>query len=644
MALRDTSRYDVFISHSGVEIGYVLAEDPQTGFLQYLPGFVEEAAQQQSQGAFDYGSLPNTISTIISFENWAEGAGAVEVPSGTSTAAYSYSRGVDASWGSRLYLSPQRQSMTGLTTSLTKIYVSPSQGIYGLGGRYVYKLSGTVWSVSKDLGVGKTATDIIEYGNGTSTFVVVAQGDNDDMQYSTNAGTSWTASTGNAFTYLTVRGSFSTVPVLWGISTAGYLKSSTNVTAFSNADRLGHTGETTTDLLSAGGLIWAIKQSAIYSFDSVEIDDFLPTTNLAKSGNGANTFLWSVNDNFYVTFGGRLLEIDPVKRSIKTVFLMAHPELNGTITAITGTTDSIYFALKNTAGDTYIIKGNPILGTWHTWAYLGANDCNALDVATSGTVHSTRDTIVAGYGSSTTIYFILPIAGFRPEDDSSYRFDTGGGTLYGPLIDGGVLAIPKYANSGKVLAASLSATKTAVLSYSMDADTASTTVVTAVQTGLSETAINPPVLFNRIRYSLTLSSGSATSTPVVMGLAFDSTPNAPRRRQWTLGLVIEDEADPRGGGDRNRYSSSQLLEHLLDAGSVQITYTDYMGGEYVAKLRLLQLQGIKRKPVGKGRQAFTGIAQVVIAEIQPTLAASNTSGATLFRWGASAWGGPDVWG
>ena len=643
MALRDTGRYDVLISHSNRELGYVIADDPQTGLLQYFPGFVEEAAEQQSQGAFDYGALPNTISTILSFENWAGGAGAVDVPSGTSANAYSYSRGIDASWGTRLYLSPERQPMSGLTTSLTKIYVSPSQGTYGLGGRYVYKLAGTAWAVTKDLGVGQVATDIIEYGNGTSVFVVVAQGDSTDMQYSTNAGSSWSAATGHAFSFLTVRGTFSTVPVLWGITANGFIKSSTNVTAFSNADRLGHTGETVTDLLSAGGEVWAIKSNAIYSYDSVEIDDFLPSTNLTKAGNGANTYLWGVNDKFYLTFGGRLIEVDPVERKIKTVFLMQNPELNGSITAITGTSDSIYFALKNTAGDTYIIKGNPNLGVWHTWAYLGANDCNALEAQAAGGVHSTRDAIVAGYGASATVFFILPIAGMRPEDDSSYRYDTNAGVLYGPLIDGGVLAIQKYLNAGKLLASSLSATRTAVLSYATDASTSFTTVLTAVQTGLTE-ASTSSVLFNRIRYSVTLDTGSNSTTPVVVGVAFDSTPNASRRRQWTLVLNIEDEADPRGGGDKNRYSASDLLDHLIDAGSVQVTYTDYLGGVYTAKLRMLQMQGIQRKPVGKGRFAFKGTVQVIIAEIQPTLTADSSASGTIFRWGASAWGGPDIWG
>lgn len=635
--LRDTGRFDVFISHSGTEYGYSLAE--KDGVLQYFPGFVEETAQQQTQGEFSYSALPNTVSSILAFENWSEGAGLYDAPAGTSTTKrYSYSRGVDASWGAFAILSPERQSFTGLTTALTKIVVA-STGTFAIGGRYLYKLTGTVWAVSRDAGAGEAFTDLIEYNNGTSVFLIGAQGDADDLSYSTNGGSTWSAAAGMQFTYLTVRGSSSTVPVLWGVTAAGLLKSSTNVTAFSNVDRVAGTGGTVNALMTANNLIWVFRTDGVSYYDGTSTQAFLPLPGLVNALNGTNPYMW-IDGKIYVGYGSRLIAIDPVAFTFETVFLPQHPELNGTITAISGDTIHLYYALKNSDGNTYVMKQNPSLGDPHTWAYLGANNCTALVVLAAGGPHSTNPVLAGSYGTG-GLYFVLPRVGLSPLLDSAYLFDTAGGTLYGPWVDGGALSIPDSLHATRIVAESLSGSRTATVSYGTDGDDATLTAsVVAVEDGLSTLKFTP-VEFARVRYSLALATPDNLHSPHVHGVALDTIPVIPRHRQWSMVLDLGDADVPRSGGTQGKQGFRALYDHLYGGVSSggHITYVDYFGTEYVAKIRSIDGAGLARRSTGKGRNAVSMNVQLVVAEIQQS---SNPSG--TFVWGNSVWGEGDTYG
>lgn len=635
---RDSGRYHVSFTIMGVTRGFNLVEG-EDGSLRYTPGYVEEISQQQSSGGLTYEMQPTTISSIAAFESWGEGAGQVLAAAGTSRpAGYSHSRGVDVSWGMAI-LSPARQSLTGETTTITKV-VRTAAGNFALAGRYLLKLVADEWVQKYDATTGPF-TDLVEYGNGTSSFLVAALGDSQDMVYSTDSGENWSVSTGNAATFLTVRGTSTVVPVLFSCTTAGLLKSSVNVTAFSNADRVGQTSETVTGVLTANNKIWVFKREGIYVYDGTTSSSFLPAGPLARTGNGKNPHLW-IDGKMYAPYGGRMIQVDPFANTFGTVYLTQHPELNGSIDGIGGDTAFLYFALTNSAGETYLMKGNPSVGVWHTVAYLGANTPNWVTVLAPGTPHATNPVVAFGYGSTASRYFILPRDGLRPQDDSAYRYDIAGGVLYSSIIDIGALAFPKYLNSGRLTGDSLTAARSAIASYAADGDSSFTTVLTAVEDGLSRANLATPVSLSRVQSSLTLATGDDAHSPRVYGYAFDTTPAVPRRQQWGMGLNIEDREPPPNGGDAGKASFRELYDFLNTAlrQGLQVTYTDYHGATFVAKIRDMQAaSGMTVKPDGLGRSSVKQEFNLVVAEIQP----SGTSIGT-FVWGSSGWGLGEVYG
>lgn len=635
--LRDRGHFDVFISVSGTEYGFNLTEG-EGGKLSYQPGLVEEIAAQQSLGGISYEAQPSSISVFDAFEDWSDGAGAEHTaPGETKPKSYSYSRGVDASWGNQLYLSPQLQSMTGLTTSLTKV-VRTAAGVFGLGGRYIYHLHSAQWVSHYDAGASAVFTDLVEYGNGTSSFLVAALGDSQDMVYSTDNGDNWAASTGNKATFLGVRGTATVIPVLLSITVAGLIKTSVNVTSFSNADRVGQTTETVNSMVVANNKAWVFKREGIYVWDGTTSSSFLPLPALYRTGNGLNAFLW-IDGSIYASYGGRIIKVDAVANTFETVFLTQHPELNGTIAGITGDTAFLYFALTNSAGATYVMKGNPTVGAWHTLGYLGVVTPSFITTLPSTVPHASNPTLVFGNGSSTASYYVLPRDGLRPEDDENYLYDTAGGTLYQSVSDGGALAFPKYLNSARLVGASMTAARSAIVKYALDESTTFTTILTGVSPGLSKASLTTPVSFAQQQASITLATGDNQHSPRVRGYAFDTTPAQPRRQQWTLGVHLDDGAAAQG--DSGKASFVELYDFLFNAcrNGLQVTYGDYFGNSYTAKIRDMQGGGLVPKATGKGRRAVSCDFTLVIAEIQPAGLTTST-----FIWGESGWGSGDVYG
>ena len=607
--------FDISIEHSNEKVGYRLAKDPETQDLIYRPGLAPELSPQVRQDNYSYGHIPPQVAVIVAFEQWHKGAGFPDSSGdefnefgadrdpdsgGIATHRYNYSRGVDTSFSGKLYLSPAMQAL--LESDASAIGAAPdyysrtSDGVFMVAGRYIYEFNGTGWVLRYDHGVGDAHTGPVVDFNGVQ---FCPAGDSDPYVYSSD-GATWadvtTISDTNAYKFV-VRGQSSGNAVLWKISSTGALKSNTSGESgggqWSAATQMGGAGSTVGGIVIVDGDFIVTKTDGIHTFDGTTASTVWDGGQLMyRSNNGSNPFVWR-NNKVYTTYGNVLVEYDHiVDNKISFVWPrmdgVGNDELNGEITAISGDNLNLYFALKNAAGNTYIMKGTPEEG-FHTLAYLGSNNCDALLVAGAGDIHANNPTLLIGYGTAGN-YFILPRTGLRPEDDSNYKFETSG-YIVGPWIQVGARGFTKFLNSGFVFGRSLATGKSATLKY--DIGDGFVELLLADETGKSEANVVDEVEFNHARYRLDLASPASTVSPVVESIVFSTTLNNPRKRMWDLVVDISSEIMPVGGGDP-KSSLSHMESHLFKAKNKRVFFYDIYGVKHRARVIDITGAGAKR--------------------------------------------------
>ena len=601
--------FDVYIEHSKVKVGYMLAKD-QTGLI-YRASLAPELSDQVRQDNYSYGHIPPQVAVFRAWEDWSSGAGFDDT--GDAMTRYNHSRGVNASYDGRLYLSFARQALLESDASAIgaapAFYSRTSDGVFLAGGQYIYEYVSAAWLERRSV-AGTVTGPIVDF-NGTQ---FAPYGDSTAYAYSTD-GATWTTVTTLADLYaqfFLVRGQSSGAAVLWKISSTGALKNNTSGLlgggAWSAATQIGGTGETVGGMVVMNDDIVVFKTDGIYAFDGTTVSKVWDGGRLMYAAtNGSNPTIW-VNNKVYAPYGNALLEYDnsgndPIRFVWPRQAGLGNDELNGTITALAADIFSIYFALKNSDGNTYIMAGDPDVG-FHTWAYLGANDCNALAVAGPGDVHASNPVLLIGYATAGD-YFILPRTGLLPEDDTNCRFDTAGGYIVGSYDDVNARGFTKFLNSGIVLGRNLATGRTVKLGYEADASGASTDMFTASANGKTEKSVDAEVEFNRVRYRVDLATTGSTVTPIVEAAVFSTTLNNPRKRLWEFAVEIA-PVMPVGGGDP-RSSLRQMESHLFAGKNKRLNFYDLAGTKHRA--RILDINGIS------ATRDSDGINQVIAATL-----------------------------
>lgn len=102
---RDTFSFDTKLAFGSSGAAFNLAKSADTGLLMWEESVVPAFVQQQNQGALTKSALPADLSVLVTYEDWSGGAGRVNAsPGDAAPNHYSFSRGIDASWGNKLYL------------------------------------------------------------------------------------------------------------------------------------------------------------------------------------------------------------------------------------------------------------------------------------------------------------------------------------------------------------------------------------------------------------------------------------------------------------------------------------------------------------------------------------------------------------
>ena len=470
----------------------------------------------------------------------------------------------------------------------------------------------------------------------------------DQAQAAVGATGTFTATTGGAVTTVTaniairaaanapdrdtirwaVRGASSGNSVLWSLSSSGDVRNSVNPTlasSWSAADtvQVGQDRNTIAGMLVIDNTFYIFRDTEIVSYNGTTVSTVYSSPTFRLSSNSARPFLW-VDGKVYFTYSGVFYAFEQLNNTITRIWpaKAGNAELNGTITAIGGDETNLFFALRNSAGNTYIMKGDPRKGTislngidvypFHTWAYRGAVDCNALLIlpADADSFSTTNPHIVIASGNNGN-YIILPRAGLRPEDDANYLFDTTASRpIYGPYVSWGAKAFHKDLNLGAVIGSGMTANLTIAIQYQAAGGTA-TTLATATAAGRTAGAPTAAVEFTTLRYVALMSTNVNTSAPVLFSLALHATLKPPRRRLWYVEVLVGDNLTLNTGGlDTQGARDLELFLFGADAAGLrmatsEVTVYDLFENTYNA--HLLEAQGLGVKRVGDRELMIVGL-------------------------------------
>ena len=396
-----------------------------------------------------------------------------------------------------------------------------------------------------------------------------------------------------------IRGQASGAPLLWAVEADGDIRNTANPissTAWSAADSI-VLGEAVTisGLEVVDNVFYLFTSKGITSYDGTTVSTVWNNSTLTLASNAARPYTW-VDKAIYFTYDGSIyrytadsLEIQKIwPRSLQT----GHSKLNGTITFITGDGRHIFFGLKNSAGGNYILKMDPYIvrsageeefTPVHNFVYNVTSEAGAAIVVpgSSSTFNSTNPQLVFGR-STDGQYVILPRPNLAPENDTNYLFNTDAAWIEGSWVSGGAKTYLKYLNESRLVARNLAAARYAALYYAID--NGSTALIDTYTTnGLNRTSISTDVEFSRIRYAMELDSNISTSGPIVTAVAFSTSLNPPRKRQWVIHIEISEDSEMLGGGS-SRHGARYLDTHLFDGLTKRVKFYDRLGSSYTTKI------------------------------------------------------------
>jgi hypothetical protein len=631
------------LTYGGKSYGYQLYED-QYGQKHWNEGLADLIAPQSRISEFSYEHIPPQIDVPAAFEDWSMGAGYTEFRARFGTAltasntnmpvSYNYSQNIDASWDNRLYLSPllnTNEASTGgsIAANPTFYFNSDYFGFWCAADEYLYRydLNSNSWvlkytgaanikSMAELNGVLYVALDNSAYAYTTSTTGSTFTVYSDDQIDSASIAD-----------FFVVRGD-----VLMAMrSENAYLTTNgqNGGVVWSAPTTIGSSSETTKSMVVANNQYWIFKKQGIYMWDGTTVSPIWSPEYLTDN-NGAYSFVW-YDGNIYTTYAYRILAIDPFNTQYSSLKFVYPPEggrstgldsvgphdsteIKGNISQITGTFSDLMFTITNPDGNTYIIKGDPLKMVYHTLGYIGENASVAAYAVGPGVTHPENPCFVFGKGQD-SVHYILTRDDLRPEDDANYRF-VNTGVIYGPWLGYGARAFNKFLNRGTVLGTNISARQNIVLSYQLNDNSQNTTdLVTAINYDLNTANVLTTVSFNRIRYIITMNSGSPTSTPVMTSATFHATLNPPRRRTWKPLINLRPNQLLRDGVAD--YQDVRELRNALFSGvSERITMTDRDNNSYIVRILDIQEMQLSYSTTG-AYETDNQVFQVTLAEIVP---------------------------
>ena len=397
-----------------------------------------------------------------------------------------------------------------------------------------------------------------------------------------------------------LRGQSNGSPLLWAVDSAGDFRNTPDPltgSAWSAADatRLG-AGVTIKGLEVVDNVFYLIHNKGITSYDGTTVATVWTNISLAQNTADARPYTW-VDKSVYFTFNGSLYKYTADSLIIQKVWprgpQAGNLDLSGTIVAINGNENNLYFMLENAAGSSYVMKCDPYFEVTiddktimpvHPILPLAQTGIQAMHIlpASSNTFSTDNPQIVYGY-STNSRYVFLPNVGMRPQDDSGCDFGPDG-QLYTSWFHNGARTFNKFLNSVSVLTELVDADETVTLKYNTaDDGSAYTSIGTYSTIGLNTTTFSTDIEYQRMSLLIDITSAVNTRSPRVAGVIAHSSLNPKRVRQWEMYIEIANDTEMLGGGD-SRHGARYLDNHLFTGLTERVTFYDRLGNSFITKI------------------------------------------------------------
>lgn len=532
---------------------------------------------------YSYGSQNPRVGRNQSYEAFPGGYGQ-DQQDGFQVTRYRDALGVDASVHPRV-LGPDIDTLTPATTDATNGGTAPGFTLlgveYAVMGRYcLIRDSDATWSVSKDFGADKAATDaiVITPNSGSTPYAYVAMGDAE--YFYRFDGTTWEQHAslyarawlriGHDFYRAHDTNMLAKVDVNADPWTAG------NWTA-DNAFRIGDKSAGITKLAkTATGVMVVFKEDGVYSLDAAGEDvQYFPFLRFSPS---------SENGKYTFDYGNDLVST----------------YREGTFTLGADLSYTPMGPERQTSGYTGDVKGRITAGLGHGtfraygWIYNPDTDDSYLMVWDGSVWHGSisaafenqkitamwRSTVGAPTGHqrayfTTSIgtigWFTLPCTP-HPANCDEYGF-VQTGTLTHTRFTGGFLKEPKTLRALTVQGPNLTSTQYVTYDYKTDVAASSYTAFGNTFDGRVETAnfaTNTSATVAELRETLT--SSSSTASPQVAGMALNHALRDDLILEYS-GVVLADDALTYHNGTPCRLSAEAIRDVLLAAAAAQGSVT-----------------------------------------------------------------------
>lgn len=496
---------------------------------------------------------------------WHMGAGRGEIRDPSEKGQYHYSQNADPRIRGQIILGPLLSTDTISTNAEAKVQFIEFNGTtYAIGARYVHSLSGTTWTMVRDM-TSSTAVKGCATVFGGNLYVA----DGTDGLHVMNSAGTWSA--GAAFTTPKLLATVGTS--IWCLSNVNQLQSSTDATTWATAITVGSGVDTATALLDYNGFPHIVKPDGLFFYDGQNLWNVYPEIAWRKNtANGSGSAV--ARGTIYVPVGPQvaaysadLIVPDVVNPKPDRA---AGLETRGTFLDFAPDSDYLWGVFKSQGGNYYITAYdfNPDPGKgWHQVVKTGTTALTAI-----GVVSSTTAPFVV-YSESTSIKrFLLPRDSVNPYFDTNYRY-AATGDIYLSQETFDYDDVDKTYISVALDTAGCDAGKTVAVKYAIDGGTEAT--LAAISTNGSQEKFFPAgKTGKRIAFHLTLATDASTASPQVFPIALRFKYRFKRVRRWSLTIAGSRNARPNVP-----QSADQQLTNLTTARNTidGVAFTDVDG-------------------------------------------------------------------
>jgi hypothetical protein len=265
-----------------------------------------------------------------------------------------------------------------------------------------------------------------------------------------------------------------------------------------------------------------------------------------------------------------------------------------------------------------------------------ARSSQTISVLAPGRFSVENPTLLSGFGEG-VVYYILPRSNMTPATDENYLFQTHEENfVVGSWVDFGGSAYSKFLNRGTVLGDNITAGKSITLEYETEKGVRAE-IVSAKQNGLSAGNVLSKVEFNRIRYIISVSTTSPSTSPSVYGWTLQSTLNQPRYRVWSFVTSLVNEQSLVDGNSDYYQDSAELEEFLFNATKKRPIFTDINGRSFNVRIADIQSLGFSKHVIGN-EERVSPTFSVKLLEIGPL-----STEVSPLTYGSNAWGRERDW-